>query len=100
MDLSKPFDKDDFAGSESLLGPSEDYFYWDTDDAPEETTVTYSRDGCPYDLILTPKGALNLLIPILNMLRDLYLKTGNPVYKAQLETLLPRSYKEDKNDQN
>lgn len=92
MDLSKPFEVNDFAGSESLLGPNE-YFYWDPVDTPE-ATVTFRSDGCPYDLVLTPEGALNLLIGVLNMLRELYLKTGNSAYKNQIETLLPRSYKE------
>lgn len=93
MDLSKPFEKDDFVGSDSLLGPNE-YLYWDPVDTPE-ATVTYSPDGCPYDLILTPKGALYLLIDMLNMLRELYLKTGNSAYKKQIETLLPMSYKKE-----
>lgn len=97
MNLSKPFEKDDFANSESLLDPNINT-HWDPVDTPE-ATVTYSPDGCPYDLILTPKGALYLLIDMLNMLRELYLKTGNSVYKAQIETLLPRSYKE-KSDEN
>lgn len=92
MDLSKPFEVNDFAGSESLLGPNE-FLYCDPVDTPE-AKVTYSPDGCPYSLILTPKGALYLLIDILNMLRELYLKTGNSAYKNQIETLLPRNYKE------
>lgn len=93
MNLTKPFEKDNFVGSDSLLGPNE-YLYWDPVDTPE-ATVTYSPDGCPYDLILTPKGALYLLIDMLNMLRELYLKTGNSAYKKQIETLLPMSYKKE-----
>ena len=92
MDLSKPFEAKDFVGSASLLG-SDEYFYWDPIDTPE-ATVTFRSDGCPYDLVFTPKGALNLLIGVLNMLRDRYLETKNPEYKKQIYVLLPRSYKE------
>lgn len=92
MDLSKPFKADDFMDSALLQGSSDEYFYWDPVDTPE-ATVTFRSDGCSYDLVLTPKGALNLLIGVLNMLRDLYFKTGNQAYRAQIYVLLPRSYK-------
>lgn len=92
MDLSKPFKVEDFVDSKSLLG-SDEFYYWDPVDAPA-ATATFHSDECPYDLVLTPKGALNLLIGVLNMLRDLYFKTGNQAYKAQIYVLLPRSYKE------
>lgn len=91
MDLSKPFEVNDFVDAALLLG-SDEYFYWDPIDTPE-ATVTFRSDGCPYDLVLTPKGALNLLIGVLNMLRELYLKTSNSMYKSQIYVLLPRSYK-------
>lgn len=92
MDLSKPFKVEDFVDSKSLLG-SDEFYYWDPVDTPA-ATATFHSDGCPYDLVLTPKGALNLMIGVLNMLRDLYFKTGNQAYKAQIYVLLPRSYKE------
>lgn len=92
MDLSKPFEVNDFAGSESLLGSNE-YFYCDLVDTPE-AKVTYKSDGCPYELVVTPKGMLYMLIGTHNMLRELYLHTGNSAYRNQIETLLPRSYKE------
>lgn len=87
---SKAFSFDDFS-CEHLMGVSDCFKIGEEKPIPN-SPVMYNLSDIVGDSYTTPYGVLSITIGMLNICRDLYLKTKDKKYWWQMIQLLPSSY--------